>query len=418
MADAFALLLINGRIALILFRQHISDSMFRLRRLTPLRAPSPLGGVRFRSARRRGRRGHPGKDGGEKGTGKQNRAVVRRAPPAPEFTTALVGRPNVGKSTLFNRLVQRRSAIVSEVRGTTRDRQAGIASLGDLHVRLVDTGGLEDRETVADLETIDGQVFTQAQWAVRNSDLILFVLDAKSGVTTEDMRYAQWLRVNCTHGGDKGGKGRKGGKGEDGGVGGVFGGETVVVDAAARRPARIELIVNKCEGQRSGGGDLAVADIDLYTDCVALGLGEPLPVSAEHGDGMSGLWGCLFEYSAELEELKELTELTDVRELKGVTDVTDVTDVIDSEDEDEDEDEYEDEDDAEYTDGEEEEDVGEEEDDDDTVPDDGPPVKVAIIGRPNVGKSTLLNQMLGTDRAVVGPRPGVTRDSISEVRAT
>ena len=218
MADAFALLLINGRIALILFRQHISDSMFRLLRLTPLRAPSPLGGVRFRSARRRGRRGHPGKDGGEKGTGKQNRAVVRRAPPAPEFTTALVGRPNVGKSTLFNRLVQRRSAIVSEVRGTTRDRQAGIASLGDLHVRLVDTGGLEDRETVADLETIDGQVFTQAQWAVRNSDLILFVLDAKSGVTTEDMRYAQWLRVNCTHGGDKGGKGRKGGKGEDGGA--------------------------------------------------------------------------------------------------------------------------------------------------------------------------------------------------------
>ena len=152
-------------------------------------------------------------------------------------------------------------------------------------------------------------------------------------------------------------------------MGGVFGGETVVVDAAARRPARIELIVNKCEGQRSGGGDLAVADIDLYTDCVALGLGEPLPVSAEHGDGMSGLWGCLFEYSAELEELKELTELTDVRELKGVTDVTDVTDVIDSEDEDEDEDEDKDADDTEDEDEDEDgdKDADDSEDEDDKL---------------------------------------------------
>ena len=223
-------------------------------------------------------------------------------------TVAIVGRTNVGKSTLFNRLCKKKLAIVHDEPGVTRDRKEGTAHLGDISFRLIDTAGLEDNSSLAKA------MWRQTQIAIKEADVILAVVDARSGLTPLDNKMAEELRQ---------------------------------VD----KP--IILLANKCEGAQHIG--------DFY----ALGLGTPLKISGEHGVGISDLY----------QELKSL--------------------IAPPKDESEEEDDFF-----------EEEEVIEEESK-------VKPLKLAIVGRPNVGKSTLVNQLLGQERLLTGPDAGVTRDAIT-----
>ena len=223
-------------------------------------------------------------------------------------TVAIVGRTNVGKSTLFNRLCKKKLAIVHDEPGVTRDRKEGTAHLGDISFRLIDTAGLEDNSSLAKA------MWRQTQIAIKEADVILAVVDARSGLTPLDNKMAEELRQ---------------------------------VD----KP--IILLANKCEGAQHIG--------DFY----ALGLGTPLKISGEHGVGISDLY----------QELKSL--------------------IAPPKDESEEEDDFF-----------EEEEVVEEEAK-------VKPLKLAIVGRPNVGKSTLVNQLLGQERLLTGPEAGVTRDAIT-----
>jgi GTP-binding protein len=216
----------------------------------------------------------------------------------------IVGRPNVGKSTLFNRLVGKKLALVDDRPGVTRDRREGDARLLGLDFRLIDTAGYEDE----DPHTLPGRMREQTEAAVRGADVALFLVDAREGVTPLDSEIARWLRA----------------------------GNTPVV-----------LVANKAESRASEAGIL---------DSYRLGLGDPVPISAEHGEGVADLF----------EALRPLIEVEDVDE------------------------------------------DGEEEDDDRERP-----LKLAIVGRPNAGKSTLVNRMLGEERLITGPEAGITRDSIS-----
>ena len=213
----------------------------------------------------------------------------------------IAGRPNVGKSTLFNRLVGRRTALVADTPGVTRDRKEAEAMLRGLRVLLVDTAGLEE----AAPDSLPGRMQALAGTAVAGADLVVFVVDARAGLTPADQHFAQWLRRH-------------------------------------NRP--LLLVANKAEG-RSGNA----AVLDAY----ALGLGEPLAVSAEHGEGISNLMAEIADRLPEAAD-DELTEGEDAR-----------------------------------------------------------PLKLAIVGRPNAGKSTLLNRLLGEERMLTGPEPGLTRDAIS-----
>ncbi len=233
------------------------------------------------------------------------------------FTVAIVGRPNVGKSTLFNRLVGRKAALVHNTPGVTRDRREGEARIADLEFRLIDTAGLDDAPEAA----LVGRMLSQTERAVADSDVTLFLIDARQGVTPTDEHFANWLR---------------------------------------RHGSSVILVANKCDGSGYESGVL---------DAYALGMGEPLAVSAEHGDGLADLYQVLAPYRA----------------------------------------------DGEAPDGEEEEaEPGFEESGEagegGTA---GRPLNLAIVGRPNVGKSTLANQLLGEDRLLTGPEPGVTRDAIA-----
>ncbi|MBQ8251414.1 MAG: ribosome biogenesis GTPase Der [Alphaproteobacteria bacterium] len=223
-------------------------------------------------------------------------------------TVAIVGRTNVGKSTLFNRLCKKKLAIVHDEPGVTRDRKEGTAHLGDISFRLIDTAGLEDHSSLAKA------MWRQTQIAIQEADVILAVVDARSGVTPLDNKMAAELRQ---------------------------------VD----KP--IILLANKCEGAQHIG--------DFY----ALGLGTPLKISGEHGLGVSDLY----------------------QELKSI--------IAPEKDE-----------------SEEEDDVFEEEE---VIEEESKvkPLKLAIVGRPNVGKSTLVNQLLGQERLLTGPEAGVTRDAIT-----
>jgi len=225
--------------------------------------------------------------------------------PERKYAVAIVGRPNVGKSTLFNRLVGRRTAIVHGKAGTTRDRKEGDARLFDLRFRVIDTAGLEDSGPKA----IETRMVSQTLKAVGDADLVLFVVDARAGLTELDRHFAQRLRK--------------------------FG-----------KP--LLLIANKTEG---GAGVAGLAEAN------GLGFGEPTAISAEHGEGMADLYHAMtaFVPSAEAE--------------KG-----------------------------------------------DATAGEAPPKRpltLAIVGQPNAGKSTLMNRLLGEDRVIVGPEPGLTRDSIS-----
>ncbi|MBT3330012.1 MAG: ribosome biogenesis GTPase Der [Rhodospirillaceae bacterium] len=256
------------------------------------------------------------------------------------FTIAIVGRPNVGKSTLFNRLVGKRLALVDDQPGVTRDRREGQGRIAGLEFRLFDTAGLED----ADAATMEGRMQRQTETALDDADLALMLIDGRAGVTPLDQHFADWMR---------------------------------------RRNKPILLLANKCEGAAGDGG---------LAESWALGLGEPLPVSAAHGEGLAGL------HNAILEAMEEHAAKNYVPPAPAAA-VQEDTDTA-AEGDDEFSDGIDDDIDGEFAD--EFEDDGE---------GDGI-LQLAILGRPNAGKSTLVNRLLGEERQITGPEPGLTRDSI------
>ena len=243
------------------------------------------------------------------------------------FTVAIVGRPNVGKSTLFNRLVGKKLALVDDTPGVTRDRRPGDARLVDLKFRIIDTAGLEE----AAPDTLQGRMRAQTEAAIDEADLSLFVIDAKMGLTPVDQALADMLR---------------------------------------RRGKPVVLVANKSEARGSDGG---------FYDSFTLGLGEPTAISAEHGQGMLDLRDAIVAAIGEERAFPEEDEaVTDV-DLRAEAAAEGI----------EQDDDYE----PEY--------------------DETKPLRVAIVGRPNAGKSTLINRFLGEDRLLTGPEAGITRDSIS-----
>ncbi|MFC3529649.1 ribosome biogenesis GTPase Der [Paracoccus mangrovi] len=238
------------------------------------------------------------------------------------FTLAIVGRPNVGKSTLFNRLVGKRLALVDDQPGVTRDLREGQGRLGDLRFIVVDSAGLE----MADDDSLQGRMRRLTERAVDEADVCLFVIDARVGVTAADEYFADILRKRARH---------------------------------------VILAANKAEGRAGETGAL---------EAYALGLGEPLRISAEHGEGMDDLYRALLPLAEEF-------EAANVQQAPE----TDVA-VEDGEDD---------------------------EDEESWRPSAEKPLQIAVIGRPNAGKSTLINKILGEDRLLTGPEAGITRDSIS-----
>jgi len=234
------------------------------------------------------------------------------------FTLAIIGRPNVGKSTLFNRLVGKKLALVDDQPGVTRDRREGDAKLGDLRFKIIDTAGLEEGTEAS----LSGRMRAQTEAAIGDADAILFVIDARVGLTPTDQHFAQLVR---------------------------------------RADKPVILVANKAEGHAGAAGAM---------EAYGLGLGDVLPLSAEHGDGFSDLYTTLLErlpeQTAEVEEVQQDSQ----PHLE----------------------------------------FGEEEDG--TELDITKPLRIAVIGRPNAGKSTLLNAILGEERLLTGPEPGITRDSI------
>ena len=216
-------------------------------------------------------------------------------------TVAIVGRPNVGKSTLFTRLVGKRLALVDDRPGVTRDRREGEARLLGLEFRVIDTAGFEDE----DPHTLPGRMRKQTEAAVRDADAALFLVDAREGVSPLDEEIGRWLRAETTP---------------------------------------VILVANKAEGNAGESGIL---------DAFRLGLGDPVAISAEHGEGVADLFEAIRPH-VEHEHFES---------------------------DDEEEGDH--------------------------------PLKLAIVGRPNAGKSTLVNTMIGEERMITGPEAGITRDSIS-----
>ncbi|MEQ1405073.1 ribosome biogenesis GTPase Der [Neorhizobium sp. Rsf11] len=243
------------------------------------------------------------------------------------FTVAIVGRPNVGKSTLFNRLVGKKLALVDDTPGVTRDRRPGDAKLVDLRFRIVDTAGLEE----AGPETLQGRMRAQTEAAIDEADLSLFVVDAKMGLTPVDQALAEMLRKH---------------------------GKPVV------------LVANKAEARGSDAG---------FYDAFTLGLGEPVPISAEHGEGMLDLRDAIVEAIGEDKAFPEPDEEAETNVDLPVAGAE----------------------------------GGSDEEEVESAYDETKPLRVAIVGRPNAGKSTLINRFLGEDRLLTGPEAGITRDSIS-----
>ena len=235
------------------------------------------------------------------------------------FTLAIVGRPNVGKSTLFNRLVGKRLALVDDQPGVTRDLREGAARLGDLRFTVIDTAGLEE----ATDESLPGRMRALTERAVGMADICLFMIDARVGITPTDQLFAEILR---------------------------------------KRSAHVIVAANKAEGRAGEAG---------FYEAFSLGLGEPVQLSSEHGEGFEDLYRLLEPIAAEFDAIRE----------EPVTEI-DISDDVD------------------------------EEGNAVEVPDDRP-IQIAVVGRPNAGKSTLINKILGEERLLTGPEAGITRDAIS-----
>jgi GTP-binding protein len=212
------------------------------------------------------------------------------------FRIALVGRPNVGKSTLFNRLTRSKKSIVHDMPGVTRDRNYGLAYIGPLEFELIDTPGLEE----ADASAIEYRMMKQTERAIEEADLVFLVTDGKEGVSIHDKFFAKWIK---------------------------------------QKGAKARLLVNKCESK-------SFNESEYYT----LGLGEPIPVSGEHGDGITALYDIIAPLAQEIEEQEEKVDHNNIR--------------------------------------------------------------ITIAGRPNTGKSTFINALIGEDRLLTGPEAGITRDAI------
>jgi GTP-binding protein len=221
----------------------------------------------------------------------------------------IIGRPNVGKSTLFNRLVGKRVALVDDQPGVTRDRRFGEAGLLGLEFEAVDTAGWEDEEPAS----LPGRMRAQTEVSLKGADAALFVVDARAGLTPLDEEIGRWLREQ----------------------------EVPVV-----------LVANKAEGNAGQAGIL---------ESYSLGLGEPVPVSAEHGEGIADLYEALVPLIADKQDI-----LRQAQDEQGEEDADPLR-----------------------------------------------PLQLAIVGRPNAGKSTLINRLLGEDRLLTGPEAGITRDSIA-----
>lgn len=240
-------------------------------------------------------------------------------------TVAIIGRTNVGKSTLFNRLIGRKKAIVHDRAGVTRDRREGMGKLFDLAFKLVDTAGLEETGELAKA------MWEQTEIAIDEADVLLYMIDSKAGITPQDKKLAAFLR---------------------------------------RKNKPTLLLANKSEGK---------AGLDGLAEGYGLGIAEPLPISAEHGEGMDGLYLRLKEYIEPVEGARLSRRQQKKKELAAKEG-------------------------QEVPEGEEAAFAAEPEE---------KQIKIAIVGRPNVGKSTLVNRLLGEARVLTGPIAGITRDAIS-----
>jgi len=223
------------------------------------------------------------------------------------FTIAIIGRPNVGKSTLFNRLVGQKLALVDDLPGVTRDRREGEARLGDLEFTIIDTAGLDEGAK----GSLTARMQEQTETAIKLADALFFVVDARAGLTPNDHSFADFAR-------------------------------------RANKP--VLLLANKSEGKHGEAGAM---------EAYALGLGEPIQISAEHGEGLGELYDALRELVPPTAEAEETDEDEDEEGLPQR------------------------------------------------------PIRVAIVGRPNAGKSTLINRLLGEERLLTSPEAGTTRDSIA-----
>ncbi len=238
------------------------------------------------------------------------------------FTVAIVGRPNVGKSTLFNRLVGKRLALVDDQPGVTRDRREGQARLYDLEFQVIDTAGLEEAQD----DSLEARMRRQTERAIAEADLVLFLIDARAGVTPLDAHFADLLR---------------------------------------RAAGKTLLVANKCEGRASEAGLL---------EAYALGLGEPLELSAEHGLGLADLHEVLRAYVPQGEEAAVAVPAGPEGQVAPEGAAEHAAEAA-------------------------------------AARDHGP-LQMAVVGRPNVGKSTLVNRLIGEERLLTGPEAGITRDSI------
>ncbi|MGB0820416.1 MAG: ribosome biogenesis GTPase Der, partial [Parvibaculales bacterium] len=238
------------------------------------------------------------------------------------FILAIVGRPNVGKSTLFNRLVGRKLALVDDQPGVTRDRRFGDAKLGDLRFQIIDTAGFEEGKS----GSLEARMRAQTEAAIAEADMVLMLTDARVGILPEDELFARLLR---------------------------------------KADVPVMLAANKAEGSAAEAG---------LNEAYKLGLGDPIALSAEHGNGTDELY----------------TQIRDAQMAYEETHGGAWNTAFDEEEED-----------ADF--------------DPDQPFEDDPdkPLRVAILGRPNAGKSTLINYLLNDDRLLTGPEAGITRDSIS-----